>query len=221
MRYAISTKPTRGGIQLPFIGYLIGFHLLWTLYVLFGFPYVRALGEETLLYALVNLTVRISIWIVPVVVYMRRFATPGVSLQLLRHWRRGVAWGLAFTALNLLGMLARYGVPTPDPAALTWNSVLSTSLLIGFIEEVPYRGLMLNEFQARWGFWTANVATTLLFTAIHLPGWLSLGLFTVEVLIFVLVFGFLMGLLVRLSGSLWSAITAHSLNDLLNAVVFA
>ncbi len=129
--------------------------------------------------------------------------------------------GLAFTLLNLLGMLARYGVPQPDLQAVTWNNLLSTALLIGLIEELPYRGLILSELQARWGFWSANLATTLLFAAIHLPGWLALGLFTFEVLIFVLIFGFLMGLLVRISGSLWSAIVAHSLNDFLSVVIFA
>ena len=54
--------------------------------------------------------------------------------------------------LIFLGSLLRYGVPHPDSPLFTWNSFLSSSFLIGFIEEIPYRGFMLPKFQQRFGF---------------------------------------------------------------------
>jgi hypothetical protein len=54
-------------------------------------------------------------------------------------------------------------VPHVSLERVTWNSVLGTSFLVGFIEEIPYRGFMLQKFTARTGFWPANLITSLLF----------------------------------------------------------
>jgi len=67
-------------------------------------------------------------------------------------------------------------------------------LLIGIIEEIPYRGFMLQKLAERLGFWRANLITSLLFLAIHLPGWIAL--------------------------QLWAPILTHSANDFLSFVVF-
>ena len=36
---------------------------------------------------------------------------------------------------------------------MTWNSVLDTSLGIGFFEEIPFRGFILQKLGARMNFW--------------------------------------------------------------------
>ena len=36
---------------------------------------------------------------------------------------------------------------------MTWNSVLGTSLGIGFFEEIPFRGFILQKLGARMNFW--------------------------------------------------------------------
>src|SRR5262249_23402910 len=104
--------------------------------------------------------------------------------------------------------------------SVTWNSILGTSLLIGFIEEIPYRGFILQKFQERYGFWVANLLSSLLFLSMHLPGWISLHVLRAEVVIFVFFFGALMAFVFRYSKSLGSAIVAHSLNDFLSVVIF-
>jgi hypothetical protein len=60
------------------------------------------------------------------------------------------------TALNLAGSVARFGLPHLSMEALTWNSVLGTSFFVGFIEEIPYRGFMLQKFTERLGFGMAT-----------------------------------------------------------------
>jgi membrane protease YdiL (CAAX protease family) len=122
--------------------------------------------------------------------------------------------------VNFLLLLIRFGIPNPNAQSITWNNVLSTSLLIGFVEELPYRGFILQKLQERLSFWVANAVSSLLFLAIHLPGWISLHMLSAETFVFVFIFGMLMSIVFRYSGSLWSAIIAHSLNDFLNAVVF-
>ena len=52
----------------------------------------------------------------------------------------------------------------------------------------------------------AVLLSSLLFVAVHLPGWLSLHLFTIHNIIFVFVFGVLMAILLVSSKSLWAPI---------------
>jgi membrane protease YdiL (CAAX protease family) len=76
-----------------------------------------------------------------------------------------VAIGLALGVLLFAGSLLRFGRPHVDPSTITWNSVLSTSISIGFFEEIPFRGLILQKLATRKNFWTANAVTALLFAA--------------------------------------------------------
>jgi membrane protease YdiL (CAAX protease family) len=190
--------------------------------VLLAYPRVRTLGEGTLLYALINLAIRGLLWVLPVFVYLRYVdgVRPTQYLKLREHWRRGLLVALAFSALNLLASLAQHGWPHLRAGAITWNSILSTSLLIGFVEEIPFRGLVFQKLNEWFSFPWASLLSSLLFLAIHLPGWLSLHLFKTQTAIFVFVFGVLMTFLLRYSRSLWAPIVSHSLNDFFAAVVF-
>ena len=158
----------------------------------------------------------------PVFIYLRRIdgEDPFEYLKLKGDWRRGLLVGLLLTAVNFLASLARFGVPHPDPRYVTWNSIISTSLLIGVVEEIPYRGFILQKFQEQLGFWPACLISSLLFAGIHLPGWILLGTFQASVAASVFTFGLLMAIVFRYSKSLWSVIVAHSLNDFLSFVVF-
>lgn len=207
---------------IPFIAYLIFFYAAWTAWVLIAYPRVRTLGEGTLLYALINLTIRGLLWVLPVFVFLRYIdgVKPCVYLKLRQHWRRGLLVALGFSALNLLASLAQHGLPHFRAGAITWNSLLSTSLLIGFVEEVPFRGFIFQKLNEWLSFPLASLVSSLLFLLIHLPGWFSLHLFKVQNAIFVFVFAVLMTLLLRYAKSLWAPIVSHSLNDFFAAVLF-
>lgn len=207
---------------VAFVIYLIVFYTAWTTWVLVGYPRVRSLGEATLLYALINLTIRGLVWVLPVFIYLRYVegVKPLVYLKLKEHWRRGLLFALVFSALNFLASLAQHGLPHFGAGAVTWNSVLSTSLLIGFVEEVPFRGFIFQKLNEWFSFPSASLISSVLFLAIHLPGWFSLHLFKIQAAIFVFVFGVLMTILLRYSKSLWAPIISHSLNDFFAGVLF-
>ena len=205
-----------------FVLYLALFNAAWTTWVLLGYPHLRALGEQTLAYALINIGVRLVIWVLPVFAYLRYVdgVDPIVYLKLRQHWIRGVVVALIFSALNFLLLLMQHGSPHFRSAALSWNSILSTSLLIGFVEEVPYRGFVFQKLAERFSLTSAALLSSVLFLAIHLPGWISLHLFKTATAVFVFVFGFLMVVLLRYAKSLWAPIISHSLNDFFSAVLF-
>jgi uncharacterized protein len=208
---------------VPFFVYLVVFFAAWTGYVLWVYPWLRSLGEASLWYALLNIALRLTLWVLPVWWYLRRVdrVDPLEFLQLKRNWKRGVLVGLALGLLIFLGTWLRHGPPRPDRQSVTWNSLLCTSVLIGFIEEIPFRGFILQKLTGWVGFWAANLLSSLLFLAIHLPGWLALGGFRVETALTIFIFGALMALVLRYSRSLWGCILAHSLNDCISAVLFS
>jgi uncharacterized protein len=218
----MTTRQTTHPRQISFILYLIIFHAAWVAWVLIGYPHLRNVGEKTLLYALINLTVRGLIWLLPVFVYLRYVegVGPWNYLKLGKRWMLGVIVGLGLTALNFLLQLAVHGPPQFGDRGLTWNSILSTSLLIGFVEEVPYRGLIFQKLNEWTSFPVAALISSLLFLAIHLPGWLSLHMYRTQSAVFVFVFGLVMTTLLRFTNSLWAPIVSHSTNDFLSAVLF-
>jgi membrane protease YdiL (CAAX protease family) len=206
-----------------FIAYVIAFHAFWMGgFVFVIFPWMRSLGESTLRYALVNVLLRLLIWVLPVFLYLKYIdgVKPIAYLKLKQNWKRGVIVGVALSLLNLLGTAIRFGWPHLTMQALTWNSVLSTSILIGFIEEIPYRGFMLQKVTEYWGFWIAAVLSSVLFLIIHLPGWISLHIFRTGTAISVFVFGFVMAVTFHYARSLWATIITHSTNDFFALVLF-
>jgi CAAX protease family protein len=205
-----------------FVIYLILFQAAWTVWVLLGYPHLRALGEHTLAYALINLGARLVIWVLPVFVYLRYVDEVDAIdyLKLRQHWRCGILVALVFSVLNFLVIVAQRGFPQLHTAAITWNSILSASLLIGFVEEIPYRGFICQKLNEHLSLPLATLISSLLFLAIHLPGWISLHIFQTRVAVFVFIFGVLMVVLLRVARSLWAPIISHSLNDFFSAVLF-
>ena len=181
-----------------------------------------SIGERTLTYAVINIGLRLLIWVVPVFVYLRSVdrVEPLGYLRLTGRVGRGVMVGLLVTALNVAGSIARFGLPHPSLARITWNSMLGTSVFVGVIEEIPYRGFMLQQIESRSRFWTANLLSSLLFVGIHLPGWIALHQLSTDRVVTIFVFGLVMGVVFKYSGSLWAAIVAHSANDFLSFVLF-
>jgi uncharacterized protein len=206
----------------PFVVYVILFFCVWTAWVYLIYPRVAALGSETFTYAVVNITFRLLVWVLPVFVYLRFVdgASPVEYLKLKEHWKRGLLVGFAVALLDFLGTWARLGPPHLSAQYVTWNSMVGTSFLIGFVEEIPFRGFVLQKFQERFGFWVANAVSSMLFLAIHFPGWISLHLLNTATVVSVFVFGAVLAIIFKLSKSLWACIVAHSLNDFISFVLF-
>ena len=206
----------------PFLVYVIVFHLAWIGWPFIIYPRLTAIGETTLLYAIVNIALRLLIWIVPVWLYIRLIdgVDPFHYLK-LRRFGRGAMVGMALTALNFLGSLARFGAPHVALHRLTWNAVLGTSLLVGLIEEIPYRGFILQKLEERIGFQRANLITSILFVSIHLPGWVALHALRADVVTTVFILSIVFGLAFQYTGSLWAAVVTHSGNDFLSFVIFS
>lgn len=135
-------------------------------------------------------------------------------LKLKQNVGRGVAVGLAGSLLLVLVFL----VFAPKPVGANSLNGFSQIVLAGILEEVAFRGYLLQKFQSWMDYNAAILLTSVLFVCIHLPLWLSMGngvkvLLVNAAAIFFL--SILLGLAVRVSNSLWAAIAIHTANNLI------
>ncbi len=140
--------------------------------------------------------------------------------------RKNVAWVLPLTGtlfvvwyLLLDGVIGDGRINGAAPAVVLFT-VLSPATLV---EEVYFRGFLLNKFWQTRGFWQANLASSSLFALIHFPGWLALGNFSSPLVVAdalgILVFGMVFGWVMKKTDSLWPAYVLHALNNLLVVAV--
>ena len=82
-----------------------------------------------------------------------------------------LAW---FPMLYILGALATaVALGLPPASLILW--VLINTMLVGFSEELMFRGVMLRSFRTRMSIWPAVIATSLLFGSVHSLNILTTG----------------------------------------------
>lgn len=184
-------------------------------------PYVaRPLGEPV--GSFVEPVWKIGTWMVLTFLYIRFIvgARPLAYLHLTGNILRGIVWGL----IASLGIFVLFFLPqllrgvTPH-LSLSFDDWLNSVILVGVLEEIPFRGLILQQLERWMSFLNAALLTSLLFVSIHVPLWIATGVHpfpnmvvgavTVFILSYVYCYVF------KLSGSLWGSIIAHSAYNLL------
>lgn len=93
------------------------------------------------------------------------------------------------------------------------------TLLIGFVEEVYFRGMMLQALKSR-GLWHATVVTAFLFGAVHALNALygASSLYTVLQVGYAVAFGLSFAALVLVTRLIWPLILAHALTNFSSAL---
>jgi len=104
-----------------------------------------------------------------------------------------------------------------QPPSLISNkiiNVISTIFLAGLIEEVVFRGFILRKALENNNFITSNILQSILFAVIHIPIWIIKDQNIAMLLVYIFIFGLLMGYINRKSRSLWTVIILHTLHNL-------
>lgn len=95
------------------------------------------------------------------------------------------------------------------------------ALLVGFVEETIFRGILLRLFAAR-SPWVGIVATSVGFAVAHSAAALSPDqslTVSITTVIFAFLFGMVAATLVRITGSIWPAIALHITFDFVGFVL--
>lgn len=223
---ATTPTPSRKRSEiLLLLAYLLFLYTTWTLSRLFLIPSLKnALGSPS--NAFVEPTLKILLWVVPVFLYLKYVNKSDVLayLRLKQHVGRGILWGLFGSLLPLASLWSAVFIHRQMiHLNLGLDNWLNVVLLVGILEEIPFRGLFFQKMQELLGFWPAALLSSLLFVLIHLPIWLAAGDMTPDRMLssalYIFILGFLWCYLLYLSRSLWSCIIMHSVNDLVSSLL--
>lgn len=210
-----------------FPAFMAAFYVLWSLRVVLLLPVDKGIANEWLRMGWSH-GVRVALWIVPIVLYLKCVDGAGVLAFVklrTRPRRAGLAAGIVAGYVLVVAMSAclfqggRWGVFLEMTGA-RWASLLVNMAIIAVVEETFFRGFVYGKLRATRAVFPSVLLTSLLFLLIHWPGWLylrglhgnliplSAGIFSIA---------FVMGLLVEFTDSLWPAIALHFLNNVVSA----
>ena len=155
---------------------------------------------------------RLCTWTLPMLIYLwwqNKNTFVYLKLQKLK-----LLWTCSFCLIAFgLGSILRgaTGLNLSIAPDIWWGVII----LVGLSEEVVFRGLILQQVEEMTAsFWTANIVQTVLFALTHVPYWLSQGQsITFGLIGFVLVAGFILGLIFKKTKSLWPCMIIHSVNN--------
>jgi uncharacterized protein len=169
------------------------------------------------------IVMKVIVWVLPVLLAIRALERASIAQFLeLRHLVRGVLWaggiGSALVAVTFLGKTFSAGTAWHAPS---WSLVLVNAVVVApLVEEITLRGFVLKRLELNGrSFWCANVLTTLIFVAMHVPGWLFQGrkpsmVSVAQPMVPLSMLSLLFGWTKKRSESLYGAIGVHAVNNL-------
>lgn len=204
--------------------YTFAFFLVWAMYEIYFRNIIH--NESTLLSIIIRNSIKIIVWTAPVLILLKYYYknSPILYLKLNCNITNAVVWG---TSIGLLIII--YNV--------IWNYIFGTGkfnfnfgiyrwihhiILIGFTEEIVFRGFILQKAQELTGFWVANIISSVLFLLIHFPRWYKDGLLQggffnlLSAMVFVIVFSLVQGYILKRTKSLWSCMITHSISNIIS-----
>ncbi len=201
---------------------------LWTFYVACCYPFLKNDLTFPVLTA-INEAVRVLIFAGTTLLFLL-FVTDEKPLSFLRltaNVRKGLIWGvltgLIYASL-IVGRAVFFGAENFSSKGVSIADWLTTITVSPFIEEVAFRGFLLQKFEKVINFPAANFVTALLFVAIHFPRWItrdganlfpSKGMAMAEIFIL----GLLLGFLFKRTNSLWACFLLHAANNLAAVII--
>jgi membrane protease YdiL (CAAX protease family) len=100
-----------------------------------------------------------------------------------------------------------------DPM-LAWVIGATAVLAAPIVEEIVFRGVVMDVLRRRWGWWTSALVQAAIFSAIHIETLTSATMFVTLAML-----GFIFAWLRRVTGSLVAPIVAHLVFNLISLVL--
>ena len=163
---------------------------------------------------------RLLIWALPSCLLIRRSGRRIRDVLNLRDGKRILLWGGGAGALAALSVVLTRTLTGGELFSFYWNASVLTALVVGpFVEEITFRGVVLDALQNHMKFWLANLITGFLFLLIHLPGWYFQGTLAAHLTrpagggLLILILGWVFGFVARKSGSVSGSLLTHVINN--------
>jgi membrane protease YdiL (CAAX protease family) len=168
-----------------------------------------------------QISIRLITWTIPVLAFLAITKRDILLfLALRRNALRGFCWGIV-AGLAIISGQAAFLYATKGTVRINldlgWGLWWKAIILVGFSEEVVFRGFVMRHLCARTHFGVANLIQSCLFLLIHCPGWLLLGQFVYPGIVhsagYILALSIFLGFVANKSRSLWACMLIHSASN--------
>ncbi len=162
---------------------------------------------------LIGFVIYLGVFLVPIFFYLKfkEKTDPFVFLRLKNNMSKNIFKGAVFSAAYLLILMIKNIAIQRKAINMNIGMMWSAVLLVGFFEEIPFRGFILQKLQKKMNFWNANIITTIIFVLLHFPNWIISGTDMVSSIVTVSIASLVFGFLFKEYDTLWIPIMCHSI----------
>ncbi|WP_052220859.1 CPBP family intramembrane glutamic endopeptidase [Clostridium homopropionicum] len=172
--------------------------------------------DENVLF-IINLLIYLLIFIFPVIFYLKFIdkVSPLEFLKLTKNIKQNFIKGFVISILFILVLILKKLIVGFNNINFNIGILWISGLTVGILEEIPFRGFILQKLTKHTDFIAANLLTTLLFITIHIPNWLLNGVNIIDSTKSLVVVSFILGYLFKETDSLWVPIICHSVFNII------
>lgn len=163
-----------------------------------------------------ELLINIIIYIVPIIVYLKLKEKVEVLtyLKLKSNAAHGILIGIVVSIIFIMLLFVKNLIIGFGKINFDLGTFWISGLLVGFLEEVPFRGFLLQKLSDHMSFWKANILTTVIFVSAHIPIWINSNKPILQTSISISFASLALGYLFKKYNSLWVPMICHSVYDL-------
>jgi membrane protease YdiL (CAAX protease family) len=157
------------------------------------------------------------IYIIPSIFYLKLVnkINPLAYLRLDRSIMSGILKGILIGSLIFIFFLLRNRFRILSDIDFRKDIFLILGkILVGPLEEIPFRGFYLQKFKETMSFSKANILSSALFAFMHITVYSLSGISLVYSLAYVMIIGLWMGYIFDKTKSLWCVSIVHSIYDI-------
>lgn len=197
------------------------FFFLW-IFRQYFYLYIE-LSFDDYLRTISSIIIKFIFWIILVFVYSKVIYKENIFDKLsFKNNKKGILYAFIFGYFLLVINLAYNYLSrgTLFDFNVSVRGFISAVVFAPIIEEIVFRGYILEKLKLSLPFFWANFLTAILFVLIHFPGWLIWGDgVSLETSLSILLVSFIWGYMYKKSGSFLSPILGHTFNNLISMVV--
>lgn len=163
-----------------------------------------------------ELLVNIIIYIIPIIAYLKLKEKVQVLtyLKLKSNAAHGILIGITVSFILIMLLFVKNIIIGFGKINFNLGMFWISGLLVGFLEEIPFRGFLLQKLSDHMDFWKANILTTIIFVSMHIPTWINSNKPILQTSVSISFASLALGYLLKKYNSLWTPIICHSVYDL-------
>lgn len=164
----------------------------------------------------ISLIAYVVLFIIPIFVYLKskHKVNPLEYLKLTGECVSGVKIGVLVSGLFIIMLIIKNSITGWKTINFNIGVLWLSVIVVGIIEEIPFRGFILQGLWKYMNFWQANILTTVIFVAVHIPIWQYSHVSILSAAMTIPLGSLAFGYLFKEYKSLWPSIICHSVFDL-------